>query len=506
MTGKKDFVVTRHLRYTTGSSQPITGDSSLIRLLALCLVFATGTLAASERPNLVFIIADDCTYLDMEVYEGQAKTPNLNALAKRGMQFSRCFQAAPMCSPTRHNIYTGIYPVKSGAWPNHTCVYPGTKSIAHYLKDVGYRVALSGKTHIAPKASFPFEYDDEFKKADTALDNPYPTLDRLIAESKVNQSPFCIFACSNEPHSPYNKGDASQYPPADLQLPPSWVDTPQTRQAYSKYLAEITYFDVQCGKLLELLERHQVTDNTLVIAVSEQGSGFPFAKWTCFELGLTSGMIASWPGKIEPGSNSDALVEYCDIAPTFLDAAGTSIPTTMDGKSFLSVLTGEKSEHKEYTFGVHTTRGIINGSETFGIRSCGTKTHRYIRNLNPEIKFTNAVTKTGGDNVKFWDSWVAESESGNQRATHLVNKYHHRPAEEFYDVVNDPHCLNNLIDAPEHQALIKELSMQLDQWMESQGDMGAETEAIAHTRKAGYQAAQLKRKNQKKKAKTTKKK
>ena len=102
--------------------------------------------------------------IDGEVYGGQAKTPNLNQLAKQGLKFTRCFQTAPMCSPTRHNIYTGLYPVRSGAWPNHTCVYPGTKSIAHYLKDSGYRVALSGKTHISPRESFPFEYSDDFRK------------------------------------------------------------------------------------------------------------------------------------------------------------------------------------------------------------------------------------------------------------------------------------------------------------------------------------------------------
>ena len=115
-------------------------------LYAACVAIILATKAmAAERPNLVFIIAYDCTYLDMEVYGGQAKTPNLNGLAREGLRFSRCFQAAPMCSPTRHNIYTGIYPVKSGAWPNHTMVYPGAKSIAHYLGEAGYRVALFEK-------------------------------------------------------------------------------------------------------------------------------------------------------------------------------------------------------------------------------------------------------------------------------------------------------------------------------------------------------------------------
>ena len=461
-----------------------------MRTIGLSAIFAAiilaGQATAADRPNLVFMIADDCTYLDMEIYGGQAKTPNLNKLAREGMQFSRCFQAAPMCSPTRHNIYTGIYPVKSGAWPNHTCVYPGTKSIVHYLRNVGYRVALSGKTHIAPRESFPFEYSGEFRTADPAKPNPYPTIEKLIVESKASGSPFCLFACSSEPHTPYTQGNPAAYPPESLELPPSLVDTDQTRNEYSKYLAEITYFDAQCGSLLKLLDRHDVASNTLVMVVSEQGSGFPFAKWTCFELGLTSAMIVRWPGKIRPGSKTAALVEYCDVTPTFLDAAGVKTPETMDGKSFLPVLLGRQTEHKTYTFGIHTTRGIGNGSETFGIRSCGTKTHRYIRNLHPDVKFTNVVTRPGGDQADFWTSWLAKAESGDAHAGAMTKKYQHRAAEELYDVLADPHCLNNLIEDPDLAELKAKLSQELDAWMKSQGDQGAETEAMAHTRKKGY--------------------
>ncbi len=461
----------------------------------ICLIaLLTAPLAAAaDRPNLVFMIADDCTYLDMEVYGGQAKTPHLNRLASEGMQFSRCFQAAPMCSPTRHNIYTGLYPVKSGAWPNHTCVYPGTKSIAHYLQAAGYRVALSGKTHISPKQSFPFEYDKEFREANIDQNNPFPTIERLIVECQGQDQPFCLFACSNEPHSPWDKGDATAYPVDQLELPPSWVDTPQTRLSYANYLAEITYFDAQCGVLLELLERHGVASNTLVICVSEQGSSFPFAKWTCFELGLSSGMIARWPGKIRAGSNSGALVEYCDVTPTFLDAARVPIPENLDGRSFLPVLLGQQEEHKHYTFGIQTTRGINNGSKAFGIRSCGTKTHRYIRNLHSETVFTNAVTRTEGSQEKIWGSWLARAEQGDAHAKAMVKKYQRRPPEEFYDVVADPHCLNNLIDDPKQADRIAELSAQLDQWMDEQGDAGAKTEEMAHTRSAKYQAKKTRR-------------
>ena len=459
----------------------------LIKLtLATAFLFVFSSTVFGEKPNLVLIVADDCTYLDLGVYGGQAKTPTLDKLAKQGMKFSRCFQAAPMCSPTRHNIYTGIYPVKSGAWPNHTRVYPGTKSVVHYLRDAGYRVALSGKTHIGPEDSFPFEYSREFQSSDPYSSNPYPEIDRLLTESKKSNTPFCLVACSNEPHTPYSKGDASSYDPSQLQLPPTFVDTFNTRNEYARYLAEISYFDAQCAALLELLETHGFTENTLVMVISEQGSGFPFAKWTCYELGLASAMIARWPGKIEPDSKTDALVEYVDITPTFLDAAGLETQETMDGRSFLPVLTGVETEHKTYTYGVHTTRGTGSGSENYGVRSAGTKTHRYIRNLNHNEIFKNVVTRPGGDKADFWMSWIEKGRAGDQHARSMTKRYQMRPAEELYDVENDPHCLNNLIDDPRYAAMKTDLSRRLDSWMKSQGDEGAATEALAHTRQRRY--------------------
>lgn len=157
---------------------------------------------AAEKPNFVFINADDLTHHDLGCYGGQAKTPQIDTLAGEGMRFMRCFQTAPMCSPTRHTIYTGLYPVKSGAYPNHTFANDGTKSIVQYLQPLGYRVALSGKTHIGPKEVFPFEYSGKGNNPDMAA------IDTLFSECEKSDTPFCLFACSNEPHTPWNKGDA----------------------------------------------------------------------------------------------------------------------------------------------------------------------------------------------------------------------------------------------------------------------------------------------------------
>ncbi len=427
-------------------------------------------VCGNEQPNFLFVIADDCTYWDLECYGGQARTPQLNRLCTEGLKFTQCFQAAPMCSPTRHCLYTGIYPVKSGAYPNHTFVKKGTQSIAHYLHAAGYRVALSGKRHINPPASFPFEYSGK-KNPD------FDAIDRLLAECRSAAVPFCVFACSNEPHTPWNKGDASAYPPLELKLPPFFVDTPLTRENYSKYLAEITYYDWQVGQLLELLQKHDVASNTLVIVVSEQGNSFPVAKWTCYEMGLQSAMIVRWPGKVQAATMTDAMVEYVDVVPTLLAAAGGAVPASLEGKSFLRVLTGEAKKHKDFVYGMQTTRGIINGAPSYGVRSVRSNDYRYILNLTPEVDFRNAVFRN-----QWWKSWEEQARAGDAHARAMVARYVRRPAEELYDVRYDPLNQTNLAEKPELAAVKAQLRQRLDAWMRAQGDEGQSTELAARAR------------------------
>ena len=442
--------------------------------MTLCLLAMSGVLSAAERPNLVFVIADDLTFRDIGCYGGQAHTPNIDRLATEGMKFARCYQAAPMCSPTRHNIYTGLYPVKSGAYPNHTFAKAGTKSIAHYLKPLGYRVALSGKTHIGPRDVFPFEY--------SGRGNPdMNKVEQLFAECAESNTPFCLFACSNEPHSPWNKGDASRYPPDKVKLPPYLADTPVVRENFSRYLAEITYYDDQVGQILALLDKHKLRDNTLVMVVTEQGNSFPFAKWTCYGHGLQSAMIVRWPGKVKPGTVTNAMVEYVDITPTFVDAAGGKPAAVSDGKSFARVLTGEADQHKEFAYGIMTTRGIINGSDAFGIRTVRDSQYRLIWNLHHETKFTNACTKAA-----YFQSMVEAAEAGDAQAKELVEKYHYRPEFELYDCNADPLEMNNLADNPQYAKVVKTLKAKLDGWMASQGDRAAETELDALLHQGRY--------------------
>lgn len=440
----------------------------LVKILLTVLLVQGASLWSANPPNLVFIIADDCTWRDLGTYGGQAHTPNMDRLAKEGMTFQNCFQAAPMCSPTRHNIYTGQYPVKTGAYPNHTFAKDGTRSIVHHLQPLGYRVALSGKRHIAPQEVFPFEYSGKNNNPDMEA------VGRLMEECKEKSQPFCLFACSNEPHSPWNKGDASAYPPEKVKLPPYIADTPVVRDAFSRYLAEITYYDDQIGQILDLLDRHGLAENTLVMVVSEQGNSFPFAKWTCYDMGLHSGMIVRWPGKVKPGSQALAMVEYADVTPTFVDVAGGQPAPEWDGRSFLPVLQGKTDHHKDAVYGLMTTRGIIAGSDAFPIRTVRTDRYRLIWNLTPETVFSNACTQD-----PTFKSMLQAASAGDPVARRVTHDYQHRPEWELFDVQADPLEQNNLAGRPELGQVQESLRLKLTAWMASQGDEGLPTEMAA---------------------------
>ncbi|MFT6239628.1 MAG: putative sulfatase [Akkermansiaceae bacterium] len=430
-------------------------------------------LLGAAKPNIVFIIADDCTFRDLGCYGGQAHTPNIDKLATQGMRFTRCFQTAPMCSPTRHNIYTGLPPVLSGAYPNHTFVPPTTKSVVQYLSALDYTVAQSGKTHVSPGKVF------NWKKIPGGKNPEFEKVGTFITKQATSKKPFCLLLCSNEPHTPWNKGDRSRYPTNKVQLPPYFVDTPITRESMSRYLAEITYFDSQVGQAMDLIEKNHLTDNTLFIVTSEQGSGLPFAKWTCYDNGLQTALIARWPGKIKPGTTNPAMVQYLDLLPTFIEAAGGTPSPALPGKSLLPVFAGKQS-HKEYVHGIMTTKGINDGSDHYGIRSIRSEKYKLIWNLTPEVKFQNACTT-----APEFQSWLKLAATGHQDALAKTHRYQHRPEFELYDIVKDPLELQNLAGDFNLTGVKKDLHQRLHAWMKSCHDKGQPTELAAREHMTG---------------------
>ncbi len=445
------------------------------------LLFAVVVPVSGEesRPNLLLFIADDMTYTDLGCYGNpDVKTPNVDRLAAEGLKFNRCYNSAPTCSPLRQSLYSGLYPVRNGAHPNHSQVYDGVKSIPHYLKPLGYRVGIVGKRHEAPAEAFPFEFlggsHGDGGKTPDGEDLPLKAAKEFIYRD--NEQPWCLVVASNQPHTPWSRGNASDYPPERLTVPPYLVDTLETREGMSRYYAEITYMDGQVGEVMKIINNAGQSDRTAFLWLSEQGSQLPFGKWTCYDTGIHAAAVMRWPNTIQAGKETDALVSYVDVVPTFIEmAGGTPHEEDLDGRSFLPVLKGQRDIHHEAVFAMHTTRGIYHGSEAFGIRAATNGDWLYIRNLHPHIAFENTVTDRGRE----YHSW---KEVESSFARDRVSLYQRRPEEELFFLPDDPWCLENRAGEVEGRIL----SSKLDAWMKQQGDLGDATERDAENRQPEY--------------------
>lgn len=452
---------------------------------------------SAKRPNIVLIIADDCRHYDLGCYGSpDAITPNIDRIAAEGVRFERFFQATAMSSATRHCLLTGLYPVRSGAYPNHTRINDGVGTLPEYLKNAGYRVALQGKRHIAPLEAFPFEYLSEDEKGERSV-RP-EKIEPFLANVAETGEPFFLYVGSTEPHDPWNLGDQSLWDPKNLTLPDNLVDTPETRKQFRNYLAEINVLDNQVGAVDALLHKYGLDENTVFIFTSEQGYSFPFAKWTCYDEGLQTGFLIRWPGVVKPGTTTDAMCEYVDVTPTLVDIAGGKIPGKLDGRSFLPVIEGKTDKFKKEVYGIQTSRGIHAGPEYYAIRSVRDERFAYIMNLTPEATFKCMSTNP---KKQWWNSWK-EKAASDEFARRQVKRYQKRPAEELYDIVKDPFQTRNLADDPAYAKEKAALRTKLLEWMRQQGDKGQQTEMEALEHMPKHDADNAPQPKKKKQAKT----
>jgi uncharacterized sulfatase len=353
---------------------------------------------------------------------------------------------------------------------------------------LGYRVALAGKRHFGPEPAYPFEYIVDHRG--TIEDERFDAVREFV--NRNPDQPYCLVFCSHQPHKPWDVGNPDIFDADKLSVPEYLPDTPETRSALVQYYAEITFLDGQLGRCMQIVEESGRSENTMLIFTSEQGAGLPFAKWTCYENGLRTGFIVRWPDVVKAGSRNSALIQYVDFMPTLLEILGENIDfidtgrpdfsgkTGFDGRSFLYVLLGKSNIHRDYVYGVHTTRGIINGSESYPIRSVRNERFKFISNLNHQIPFSNVLT---GGASGVLQSWL---QSDDAQIRSRGRFYIQRPREEIYDLATDPFELINRADDSRYRQVRNALVEHLERWMQQQGDDGTETEMLAETRQAKY--------------------
>jgi uncharacterized sulfatase len=196
---------------------------------------------------------------------------------------------------------------------------------------------------------------------------------------------------------------------------------------------------------------------------------------------LHTGLIARWPGKISAGKRTDALVGYVDVVPTLLELAGTdpaSVGVTLDGKSFATVLRGDRQTHREFAYAIHNN---LPEGPAYPSRTITDGEWRYIRNLRPdEIYIQKYLMGSQGSNElnnPYWGTWLFTSEQ-KPETYRLIKRYMTRPAEELYHTTNDPYEMTNLVTDSKSAAIKLRLSAELDHWLAQQGDPGAPMDTL----------------------------
>lgn len=423
----------------------------------------------TERPNVLIIMADDLDSKQLSCYGGEnIQTPNIDALAEQGLKFQNMICSEAMSVPTRASLFTGLYPAKHGSYQNHKQVFPNTEAVGKYLADLGYSVALTGKNHSTkPESIFRFRIIPGFEPQCTSKTANY-SVDSIKAFMKDSQKPFCLFVMSINPHSPWTVGDPSKFDPKKIILPQHYVDTQVSRELFCNYLAEIRQLDNEVRDVTNALKETGKEKNTLVIFLGEQGSGIPGGKWTLYDHGVHSSMIACMPGKISKNSTTDAIVQYEDITPTLIELAGGEKIEKLDGKSFLSVLKGEKKNTREFAYGIHNN--IPEGTR-YPIRSIRNKQYKLIYNMLSDSLYYVKYLMSQGEGAKIFNSWKKVAEN-DKHAQILVDRIVKHPEFELYDLKNDPNELTNIADNPKNIKVLDLLKEKLFIWMKEQGDIG----------------------------------
>ncbi|MEX2568921.1 MAG: sulfatase-like hydrolase/transferase, partial [Cyclobacteriaceae bacterium] len=345
------------------------------------------------------------------------------------------------------------------------------------LGELGYRIGITGKLHAGPEEVFPFEELDILKNG--TIDKE---MFRNFAEREPNQ-PFALIIASSNPHRPWNRGNSEKFDPNTLILPPNLIDTHNFRKWYVRYLAEMEDLDRQVGQSLKALESTGEADNTMVIFTSEHGASFS-GKWTNWNVGVQTAFVVRWPGVIAEGGRTDALIQYADVVPTLVEAAGGIVDdSSFDGTSFLPVLKGETDEHRQYAYFMHNH---VPEGPPYPSRSVTDGEYLYIRNLKSDNLFIEKHVFGSTREDDFLPFWFNKATT-DVHAQELIFRWMQRPDEELYQMERDIYNFENVAKNPRLSVIKQRLSNELDAWMESQNDPGEALDSwVVYKNNGGY--------------------
>ena len=422
-----------------------------LTIIAASLLFLN--IHSQERPNIIWLMAEDISN-DLECYGTKGvQTPIMNKLAEDGIIFTNCFSSNPICSPNRSAMMTGVHQNKINAHhhrSNRKIPLPDPyKPFTYWLRKAGYTCILGNKNVMnngrktdcnfkhSPVGSYDgvtqfglFDKFDEFSKED----QPFFSQIQLVVTHRGDW---------------WDKvRDESPKPVKvdEIELPPYLADDPVVRLDWAKYLDQIEYMDREIGVIVEELKAKGMYDNTIIIFIGDNGRCNIKGKGYLYDPGLRVPLIVHWPKKLKAQKRDD-LVSTVDITATILDFAGAEMPDYLTGQSFMD----DDFEHKY----IYSTRDLWDELLEKS-RSLTGKRYKYIRNDIYEKPYDRyqAYLEFYRPALHIMRRLKSEGKLKKEEALFFAID---KPAEELYDLKNDPYELENLAGDPEYQALLLEM-------------------------------------------------
>jgi arylsulfatase A-like enzyme len=368
-----------------------------------------GAQAAEQKPNVVYIVADDLGWKDVGFHGSDIKTPNIDELAATGARLEQ-FYAQPMCTPTRASLMTGRYPFRYGL---QTLVIPASSTyglptdewlLPQALKEAGYRTAIIGKWHLGHgdqkywprQRGFDYQYGPLIGEIDYFTHEEHHVVDwyrnneklqeegysttligndavRFIGEQSA-ATPFYLYLTFNAPHTPYQATQEYLDRYKDITEP--------TRRTYA---AMITAMDDQIGRVVAALDKQNLRSNTLIVFQSDNGGTrdarfagaiadmskvvvpcdngpYRAGKGTLYEGATRVVAVSTWPGHIKAGTTGDEMIHVVDTYPTIVGLAGAQLGKNkpLDGLDVWPTISeGQPSPRSEIVYNIEPFRAGI---------------------------------------------------------------------------------------------------------------------------------------------------
>ena len=462
-------------------------------LLIIFLIFQTllGCTQKQEKPNILFIIADDISRNSYGVYGCKyIKTPGFDKIANEGVLFTNAYTNNPKCAPSRAMLLTGRYSWQLKEACNHNPFMP--EEWVFYpdiLEENGYFMGFTGKgwspgTYFGEHNPAGWEYNDLKHEPPYKFINKkdYVANFKAFLNKNSENKPFCFWFGTHEAHRGFErdvhlKGGID---PKKVMVQNCFPDNDLVRRDLADYGVEVEYHDQQIQHCIEILEGRGQLNNTLIIATSDHGMAFPHIKGQIYDEAFHVPFAVRWGNKIKPGRIVEDYISFPDIAPTLLEVAGLKPHSQMTGKSFLDLLLSNKSgkinpERSHVLLGKERHDvGRTDGEQLtvgYPVRAIRNDQYLYVKNFkpnrwpvgDPEYNYLNcddSPTK----------SYLLEQEPSSQDYPYFLMSFGKRAGEELYNIVNDPDCIKNLAKDPDYKKIKTDLNKQMTEELRLQKD------------------------------------